>query len=862
MRIDPDSISGTSFVVTSKQEGGELIVNDTASKQTIEPVVFSTTSTDGPLSEDELFNLNASSIVSRVRLLNASLVRPTQLVKLLGELISSDVLETLKNRAANYISAIQYKPIAFTNNRDLTTYKEPITYKPDKETLDQIIEFVVDAAIDPKIATRVIERVLFKPEVLAKLALIWEHGFMLNAKEPKEKEQVLQKLIRQYANDDAVLRFIQEEIPFIDLKNGDKINTYRLVSNDPDIYSRVAILHRWACRKAGVDPNDVDKQRSFGNGRNPIKEELIRFLTSSEQKRSLKQVTANLRQDAPIPCDRNVNIGETVFFKPLIDDKTLSPTQFILDAFERGVKNVEISTDLLPFDPSKRLSGEYIDEEITRVRELANKLSITFTVHSAIVGPLHPKTKFTALLEDAADNVQVVKDSIDFAHKLGAKTVVVHISDKNSEEAIKRYSEIAFYASGKLAADGTPLRIAFENYLSKANTDGVRIFSTIEEHFEAFSKIIKQSLKDAVKQGQDPTKLLQHITLLLDSAHFNLVPNLDDPLHAPLVLLDLTAKLGNELLIDEEIGPKLKETGFDISKFVRGIVSELHLNQNIGPITFTVQGKDYNADIHNPVESIGTIDNIGFVALVQDAGFGYVKEDGTSDLIILAEQKKSLSPGGLQILYNAAKDYPGVDIPRGKERVKYFIDKGAEIINKFKTENSDEYNKLVNLLEKNGEIHPHYAYLAGRFGIEHLVEHLNRRAFHHVLSAQVDLKLLEESDGIPLQDIVLKSYNPGEIIVKKGTTYKEATESGTNRFYLIAKGSAVVNTGEKQIELKPGTPFGEVMFLSGTPRSADVSAGPSGATIVEISENDFWAMYKLLVPFQERLDIHHDLRKQ
>ena len=52
------------------------------------------------------------------------------------------------------------------------------------------------------------------------------------------------------------------------------------------------------------------------------------------------------------------------------------------------------------------------------------------------------------------------------------------------------------------------------------------------------------------------------------------------------------------------------------------------------------------------------------------------------------------------------------------------------------------------------------------------------------------------------------------------------------------------------------------MFLSGTPRSADVSVGPSGATIVEISENDFWAMYKLLVPFQERLDIHHDSRKQ
>ncbi len=603
------------------------------------------------------------------------------------------------NEAKSYLSSLEYKPIESING-NTTTYKTPVKFNLEPETLPIIADLVLEAALDKNIAPQVIERVLFKPQVLTKLAVVYEHGFMLGANSPDEKEQLIRKLIKQYANDDAALRFIQRVIPTISINEDKKINTYETIVNDPTLYSKIVLTHRWICKKYGVDPNDIDKQLISRNGANPIAKELTNIITQTGPVKSLQLLIANLRQDAPIPYDKNITIGESLFFKPLIDTQTISPVQFLLDCFERGVKNIEFAADLLPFDPIKRLPGEYTDKEIERIRELGKTLGLTFTVHSPIVGPLHPKIKFVSVLEDAADNVQIIKDTVDFANKLGARNVVVHISDRNSEDAIKQYAEIATHAIGKWSLDGKPLKIGFENYMNKSLPDGTRPFPTIEEHFEPFSKIVKQVAKTAIEQKQNPTGALQHCALLLDSAHFNLVTNFEDPLRAVAALPELAYKLGEELLSDSQLGSKLKETGFDIERFVKGIVTELHLNQNIGPIGFTVPNQDYNADIHNPVESIGTIDNIGFVSLIQDFGFGDVDGNGSNDgLVILAEQKKPLSPGGLQILYNAAKQAPNINIPKGVECVKYFVEKGVEAINKFKAVNEGEYNRLKSLLE-------------------------------------------------------------------------------------------------------------------------------------------------------------------
>lgn len=767
------------------------------------------------------------------------------LIDLIHDLISGDTITLLQSRAKEYIDSFQYLPINKVEDSGVT-YKDPVKYSLDDLTLQKITDLVLDTCMDSKITAQVLERVLFKPAVLAKLALIYEHpGMMTGANTEGEKLKLVRKLIRQFSNDDSALRYIKEELP----------DLYKTAIDNPELYARVTIAHRWACKKCKVDPNDTDKQRALTGGSKLIAEEILKQITGSEEKRRLQQMTmiANLQLGAPIPRDpsnSNITIGESVFFKPLIDNNTLSLTQFVLDAFERGIRNVEVAADFLPFDSSKRLPSEYTDEEIARVRELVKCLGMSFTVHSPIVGPLHPKTKFTALLEDAADNVSIMKDTIDFAGKLGAKTIVVHISDRDSEETINRYAEIASYAVGKYSADGKPLRVVFENYMNKALPGGNKPFPTMEEHFAPFGRIVKKVVNDAMVSGKDPVQALQHVALLLDSAHFNLVPNMEDPLRAVQVLPKLSKNLAIELLSDPQIGPRLIESGFNIREFAQGIVAELHLNQNIGPITFTVPGKDYNADIHAPVESIGTIDNVGFVSLVYDLGFTPV---------ILAEQKNELSPGGLQILYNAAKDCPGTVIPRGPERVNCFIENGTTVISDYKKNHPEEYLKIKALLEGDDGIpHPYYKYIVGRFGMNHLIEHLNRRALHFILSPQTGHLTSELLETLNAKS---RAYKSGDLIIKQDTTYEQAQKEDTNCFYLIAKGHVEVEIpGRDNTKLGPGMPFGEAMFLSGKPRSANVKAGSEGAVVIEIPEDVFLKIYELLQAFQSRLNEHFDRR--
>ncbi len=816
-----------------------------------EEINQSSSNTENTTPGESSINVLMQGVLPKAKLLAAQKPNALSAISLINDLTSSNTIPLLKRAALDYINSFQYKPIEKIEGNNVT-YKSPVKFTLDEGTLDKVTNLVVEALLNSKITPQVLERVLFKPQVLAKLAVVYEHGFMLGANKDEEKEQLVKKLINQYATDDAAMRFIQSEMPYVPSSDGKQINVYNLVMSNPELYSKIEIAHRWVCRKLDIDPNDTEKQKI---SKTPITNEITKLLTSSNPDRALNLMLANLRQNAPIPLDKSINIGESLFFKPLIDDKTLAPSQFLLDAFERGIKNVEFGADLLPFDPTKRLAGEYTEEEIGRIRELGKTLGLTLTVHSPIVGPLHPKTNFTAVLEDASDNVQLMKDTVDFASWIGAKTVVVHISDRNSDDAIKNYADIACHAVGKYASDGKPLRIGFENYMNKALPGGVKPFPTMEEHFEPFAKIVKQIVKNSIDTGLNPTEALKHCALLLDSAHFNLVTNMQDPLSAVEALPKLVSKLGSELVDDKDLAPKLKETNFDLNKFANSIICELHLNQNIGPIGFTVPNKDYNADIHNPVESIGTIDNIGFVSLVQDSGLG-------ENIVILAEQKKPLSPAGLQILYNATKQTPGIAIPKGEERVNYFKQSGEELIQEYKINNPERYEKIKSLLEtETGKVHSYYAYIAGRLGLDHLLEHIQKRAFHNVLGAQADLEQLENLDSLPVNDVKLENYENGALIIKRGTTLEEAKKEGSNNFYLVAKGSVIVQLQDgKSFELKTGAPFGEAMFLTGAPRSADVVAGQNGTTVVQISEEDFWTMYNMLVPFQERLDIHSEKR--
>ena len=241
--------------------------------------------------------------------------------------------------------------------------------------------------------------------------------------------------------------------------------------------TRAAIAHRWACRQFNVSPYDVAAQTKLSNTSNPVTESILGVIGLKDERFALRMMIADIRK-SPIPCDSNIFIGESLFFQRPLDQQTLSLGGTQLDSFERGIRNIEVPAELLPFDPSKRLPAEYTDIELIRARELAKALNQTFTVHSPIVGPLSNGDFRTPLFEDAADNAHLIRETIDFAEKIGALTVVVHISDRFSASAINSYADIAFHAVGKTASDGSPLRIAFENYMSKLRPDKTKPFPT------------------------------------------------------------------------------------------------------------------------------------------------------------------------------------------------------------------------------------------------------------------------------------------------------------------------------------------------------------------------------------------------
>ncbi len=775
-------------------------------------------------------------------------------INIFNSLQGEGTLDILKEQALSYLSGFQNRPIQQTESG--TSFGKPVTFTPDAVTFDSVIDLVTEAIFFKKdLAPQILERVMFNPKVLAKLVAIHEHGFMIGAKEPAQKNAAISRLIEQYANDDSLLRFVRASLPLVSSTEADSppVNVYNTLVSDPKLYAQAVVAHRWCCKQHNVDPYNVNKQIG-STAQNSISEKITELVRSSEGRiKTLNFMLANLREDSPVLVNPNVIIGESTFFRELLDKETLSPVQYLLDAYERGIRNIEIAADLLPFDPAKRLPGEYTQNELERIKETAKLLGVNITIHSALVGPLHPKTGFAQALEDPSDNVPLMKETVEMAEKLGAKTIVVHIADRESKEAISNYAEIALSAYGRKASDGTPIKIGFENYMSKSlPPDKRKPFPTIQEHFKPFAEIVKEVARKAVAASLNPNEAIKHATLLLDSAHFNLVHNLEDPVKAVYDLSGLIQNLAKGLKEDPEFGAQLQKAGFSEEEFYRNAVAQLHLNQNIGPIGFKLDS-DFNADIHNPVESIGSIDNEGFLSIIVDAGLG-------EDLVILAEQKKPLSPGGLQFLYNTATNYPGTPIEKGIGRIEHFTETGRRTISAYSAENKDVYNSLKGLLEEqDGTVKSYYAYLAGRFGMDHLIEHLQKRAFHNLLSLHVANNV--NSEIIPLTESKLVQHSPGELIIKRGTTIEQARKEASNKFYLVAKGNVTVKAGNgKSIELNAGTPFGEAMLISETERNADVVAGANGAGLVEISETDFWLMYKQLTPFLTRLN--ERVRKQ
>lgn len=731
--------------------------------------------------------------------------------------------------------------------RHLTVRGEEIKYQSDPQTW-QIVTRLVYKTIaetrDEHKVARIIERVLGNPAVLAKIAAVYEHApFMMGAtrqvngsKEPDaaRQEEIVKKLVSQYATDDEVLRFAEEELSGIRTEDGKTLSEW--LSGDAEKFAQAALLFEYTKTLAVPDKTGSLKAA---------------FASFAKQgglaETSVMQMKSALLKK---PAKKGILFGESTFFQPLLDDETLSVIPFLFNAFERGQTDIELPSDFLPFRPTTRLPQEVSVSERERIRAVAKLLGVNITVHSPLVGFQHPKTKFTAVFEDAADNPELMKEVIDFSEAIGAKVLVVHLSSREDRQALRTYADFVLHAAGKTTVDGTPLRVSFENYMSKTRADGSRPFPSFSEHFYAYREIVR------LVSEKDPQALM-NMAMVLDIPHFNLVPGLTDPLEVAYKAWEFAMELAG----DGSVWPDLHRRGMTKEEFAKDMVSELHLNQNIGPILFTIFGVDYGPDIHDDVEKIGSIANDGVVSLFFHSGFRP---------IVLAEQKNPLSGEGLLLLEKAATEKPGL------MSVTEVVEKGKEVIAKIRLEQQGLYEQLRALLEdpKTGEPQPYYAYLAGRFGEERLIEHLQYRAYHDVLNGYM-FQPFGKMESLPLfNGIGVVTLAPGEEFITQQTTLDKAREDGTALFYMVVDGQAEVERdivdehgGPLSVhrpKITAGFPVGEGLFLSHDPvkmRNATVKAGPEGATLVSLTEDAFWLLYSSVEAFRKRIDAFYANRE-
>ncbi|MFC1808787.1 cyclic nucleotide-binding domain-containing protein [Candidatus Omnitrophota bacterium] len=662
------------------------------------------------------------------------------------------------------------------NKKDNTV----ITYGLDDDTLPFIVSIIADVAQGMNTAQqqRCNERVIENPAVLAKLCLIWEHApFMLGKQTNEEKSELINELLQKYVTDDEVARYVEENLGK---------ETYDKIMNDAELFAIINLVY------------DVYK----------AEEDLaqkLREIIDSPQKPTESQI-AMWRQE--LQHESHPRVGWSTFFdhKALdphcVGDKaTFSPIAYIKNAYREGIQHIELSTDFLPFDPDKRLPHEIDAKERARIKATAQLYGITLTLHSPLVGPQNPKTGFKSLLEDPADNVTIQKQAVDLGEDIGAKVLVVHIVNKSD---ISGYVEIVKHAAGK------NVRVGLEN-----TYDQNKVYSTAREHLAAFKEIM-------LRLNNEAPNAISNASLLIDASHLNLTYSFEDPMLFTGIIKDFAQELADELDIAEE---NARET------FISQLISEVHLNQNIGPMHFFSELELFSADYHSTIDKIGSIHNQAFIASLFYQGF---------KPLVLAEQSETINGEGKKIIsthIRAASD---------TFSFQQYVAEGEKELGKYTT---GPLEKIMAFLMKDDAVKKPYHYMVGRFGINDFLSHIMRRLLHMMINAYCYSGDIEQ---VPLQE----AFNVELLEIKKGTRIIHQGDTDKS-FYLIVEGRVEVNLNNiklnKPIILEAGFFIGEGNVLGEeTTRTANVDA-LTDVKVIKIEVTDVKIMQNFFPEFKDFL---------
>ncbi|MBU0605286.1 MAG: TIM barrel protein [Candidatus Omnitrophica bacterium] len=509
------------------------------------------------------------------------------------------------------------------------------------------------------------------------------------------------------------------------------------------------------------------------------------------------------------------------FMNPKVRDvSSLSFVPYLEYAIKEGIRNVEIPFDFLPFGFAARMGEEISDAEINDIKKICEEHGLTITIHSPLVGPLNDKTQYKQLFEDPADNISMMQKQIETAGRMGAKMMVVHLS---SPEKIDEYAGLVLYAR----VNAPDLKIVFENYQDKN-----KVFPSAEDFMKTFTGIVERVA------AQDKVAL-SNIGIVVDTAHYNLTGR-EDPIVSSFIIATrvkvLAAKYGIE---------------------AKDLLVELHVNQNIGPISF--YGRGFSADIHAEASLKGPINNLGIISMLDLMGYRPH---------VTLEQMNLPTDGDMRLLDSART------LVKGKSFAE--IEAAGNAIMAMKDYKTFLMTQIADpsMLD---EAYKAYRILAGLIGRQAFEVHVQQRIYQKILTVKSEaefssFKATLQKAGLmdtKLDSINTKKYAENEEIIKQGAIV-DLNKSDLEVMYIILEGSAngkiVVTDRETgkpivvDFEVNPGNFVGEMAVITNEHERAATIVSRANTVALVLTAAVIRDIRSLMPIFADLIKTYKDMR--
>ena len=493
------------------------------------------------------------------------------------------------------------------------------------------------------------------------------------------------------------------------------------------------------------------------------------------------------------------------------ENKIFDPVALVDKARRQKIEGVELSVDFHPFNYKKLLPEEFSAEKRFLIKEACGKAGIKIDIHSPIVGPYAPSPdprKGQQLFFDPIKCFSIQCETVQLACDIGAGSVVFHIIDNTKAKEM---------AALVMKAEGTPVRVTFENY---CQIDGVQD----SEVFAAFLDEIIGILPEEVKRN--------NFGVTLDVGHLNIEG--EDPLTG-------AERIGIWCLANE-------------------VRLRLHATDNYGKLLFSPPA--YSADVHGNVSGRG-INSALIITLLRSLGH---------EFDVVAEQIQPLSQKDIAQIHKAQtapidEPYESI-VSKGRDRLAHL---GFEPLIPPTISNQNAYRFLAGLsgvpalkeylvfrriqdqkylsVDEAKKISQDFMKMPRKFR-NNLTEYIDEmllpiQSEHGVLQkSELDLICQNISGALfgtlnneHLNQIFSETrrYHKGEIICKQNDIGQE--------MYYIKDGEVTVSFSDNHLAtLKPGEIFGEISLFYNVERTATITAAADLTVVGVLTRRGFEAL--------------------